>query len=718
MVFLHSDWWRPWNSLVSASDASLGGYGVSTSFWDPLEVADCGRRLERTRFRKAASTKAREHALTSAGVIRDELTEGWRRKEVEDEELLDASGWEVVDDFVEVPSKHLAKPLWEPKLWGKWDFEAGILELEGRALVKSLRRVALSIFGSDIRQLLLVDNLAVALSFDRFRSRSYPLLKQIRRFASYLLARNISTTVRWIPIRNSTIPMSPLGFSVRRVASSWLIRFLMSGARREPNLKPPLVRKRSTTSKASSLVPPKSEPKAKARKNVLEKRTQREDLFTPQPRVPVKFDLMDVDLWSPPRSQSVKRPRSPSVSSTSDVTSEGGQGSRGLKKRKTRRSRRMVDAVMENSDLSLLEKNAVGPRTHKMYEGELNEFKGRLRLGRCYHRRQAESGIPQQALLGWFPGQSGRSADCCLAPFPAEVWKTWSGESSPHMAGFEGVSQTYPQARAAWPIPWWFGQLWQCNYDRWEDSGWRCSSSCPSAAMQGHRSSSDFKSTVLFDHLKGSPGHGPFWWARKRDPIGQRQGEFDNSVSLDSPWLIPWVHTLFEYLKQNHPSSQLWDFDYNQLSTEFKKAATALGLELTPYQARHSGPSIDSGPQLPVPVGGFRKEDSGSPRAAYRGTKSQQGWRQQPRVCLRHSKATADFARKTLGLSCWGTKQVPCSQKAHSWPVCHGPFCWQRWSVFSLWEVRIYLKTVGYYPRSFARSHRPKGCTEVAERYP
>ena len=199
MVFLHSDWWRPWNSLVSASDASLGGYGVSTSFWDPREVADCGSRLERNPLsRKAASTKAREHALTSAGFIRDELTEGWRRKEVEDEELLDASGWEVVDDFVEVPSKHLAKPLWEPKLWGKWDFEAGILELEGRALVKSLRRVALSIFGSDIRQLLL-DNLAVALSFDRFRSRSYPLLKQIRRFASYLLARNISATVRWIP---------------------------------------------------------------------------------------------------------------------------------------------------------------------------------------------------------------------------------------------------------------------------------------------------------------------------------------------------------------------------------------------------------------------------------------------------------------------------------------------------------------------------------------
>ena len=120
---------------------------------------------------------------------------------------------------MEVPSKFLAKPLWEPKLWGRWEFKAGILELEGRALVKSLRRVALSVFGSDIRQLLLVDNLAVALSIDRFSSRSYPLLKQIRRFASYLLARNITATVRWIPpeLNNSDEPSRILA---RKVASS------------------------------------------------------------------------------------------------------------------------------------------------------------------------------------------------------------------------------------------------------------------------------------------------------------------------------------------------------------------------------------------------------------------------------------------------------------------------------------------------------------------
>ena len=34
MAFLsNDDWWQHWNPLVSASDASTSGYGVSTSVW-------------------------------------------------------------------------------------------------------------------------------------------------------------------------------------------------------------------------------------------------------------------------------------------------------------------------------------------------------------------------------------------------------------------------------------------------------------------------------------------------------------------------------------------------------------------------------------------------------------------------------------------------------------------------------------------------------------
>ena len=115
------------------------------------------------------------------------------------ETVLHRHGWELDTGFTEVPGHLLKADRWKPCLWGRWDHEAGILELEARALVKGLRRIALSTFGSHIRQLILCDNRSVVLAFDRSRARNYKLLLQIRRFAAYCLARNIMCTVRWVP---------------------------------------------------------------------------------------------------------------------------------------------------------------------------------------------------------------------------------------------------------------------------------------------------------------------------------------------------------------------------------------------------------------------------------------------------------------------------------------------------------------------------------------
>ena len=41
--------------------------------------------------------------------------------------------------------------------------------------------------------------MSVCLAFDRSRARNYAFLVQVRKFAAYLLARNISRTIRWIP---------------------------------------------------------------------------------------------------------------------------------------------------------------------------------------------------------------------------------------------------------------------------------------------------------------------------------------------------------------------------------------------------------------------------------------------------------------------------------------------------------------------------------------
>lgn len=180
MIFLQSDWARPWNDLVACSDSSTTGYGVSTAYWPRGTVGECGRILERTRFKRVGGCDARESALTSAGFVRDSVTGDWVAGDIPSSEYLDKSGWSLDQ----------------------------ILTLEARALVKSLKRIAMSIFGHDVRQLLLVDNMSVCLAFDRSRARNFPLLVQIRRFASYCLARNIQCSVRWVPseLNNSDSP--------------------------------------------------------------------------------------------------------------------------------------------------------------------------------------------------------------------------------------------------------------------------------------------------------------------------------------------------------------------------------------------------------------------------------------------------------------------------------------------------------------------------------
>ncbi|CAE7279311.1 unnamed protein product [Symbiodinium natans] len=199
MIFLHADWARPWNTYVTATDSSLEGFGVVSSHWQQHEVASAGRNLERARFRKLGSHSARASALTAAGFVHDEATDQWKAGWLDRPSYLEHTGWALAQEFKEIPGYLLQADRWTPRLWGKWQHSAGILELEARALVKGLKRIAMSTFGHDVRQLLLTDNMSVCLAFDRSRARSFSLLVQIRKFAAYCLARNIYCVVRWVP---------------------------------------------------------------------------------------------------------------------------------------------------------------------------------------------------------------------------------------------------------------------------------------------------------------------------------------------------------------------------------------------------------------------------------------------------------------------------------------------------------------------------------------
>lgn len=81
--------------------------------------------------------------------------------------------------------------------------------------------------------------------------------------------------------------------------------------------------------------------------------------------------------------------------------------------------------------------------------------------------------------------------------------------------------------------------------------------------------------------------------AIEEDKVPTKTGEYDHSVPLDSAYLRPWCPVLLEALKKQHPSTPLWDFGYGEFLACFKHASANLSLELSPYQTRHSGPSID-----------------------------------------------------------------------------------------------------------------------------
>ena len=53
-IFCFSQWWPPWSTEMFSTDASLYGYGLAASDWTRDDVAEAGRRSERSRYRLSA----------------------------------------------------------------------------------------------------------------------------------------------------------------------------------------------------------------------------------------------------------------------------------------------------------------------------------------------------------------------------------------------------------------------------------------------------------------------------------------------------------------------------------------------------------------------------------------------------------------------------------------------------------------------------------------
>lgn len=71
-----------------------------------------------------------------------------------------------------------------------------------------------------------------------------------------------------------------------------------------------------------------------------------------------------------------------------------------------------------------------------------------------------------------------------------------------------------------------------------------------------------------------------------------KTGTKDDSILLDSSWMT-FIHPLLEELARGKKMDKVWTFNYSEYLTVFREACDQLRLDVVPYQARHSGPSID-----------------------------------------------------------------------------------------------------------------------------
>ena len=547
MIFCQADWTRKWNKVVSASDASLEGYGVCTAEW-PLEIVkSVGRLQERERFRRAVGHSAREAALERARLGPSGIVDSHDANE---------AGWDIDEDFPEVPHEWLREERWDVKLKGKWKHAENIYELESLALLKSFSRLARGRYGKDSRQLLLVDHMAVALSFSRSRSKNRRVLQIIRKFSAWALGRNVACAVRWIPseLNAADKPSRSLSF------------------KKDPD---PL-----SPSKVESKPGQQGENFASLRGKQLKAGQLHHAMVTRESsRVSILDQLGEITEEKPRQK---KRGRSTSSSSTTDPGSpepaKGKQRVQTLARRQKRRLKKYLDKAF-NANIrgtSLLEDEAVTAQVQRYYKKEVKQLLDFVKRQNLAFKedKEIDAGIVKFMNRCFWLGEQAHKGEKLLAAFMHER----------------------PD----------FGRLGSRKLPRsWRAlKGWRRLSRRPWLLMAVYTMvalSSDARPAELLRSTTYSLVPPVLLataeWTLLLSPehLGQpgKTGEYDLSVALDSSYLKPWSPTVFALLKKQPANTPLWGFNYGDYVAEFQKACKTLNFDLSPYQMRHSGPSID-----------------------------------------------------------------------------------------------------------------------------
>ena len=369
-------------------------------------------------------------------------------------------------------------------------------------------------------------------------------------------------------------------------------------------LKPPLVpQSQNSGSKCRVLKPGKmnasqvTKTKMRALKaNPLEKRFKR---TIPLPKVVMLEDAhLDMNININKMAKT-----SGSVSSSSDSSSEpemSGTRKRRLAGRAKYRRKHYVDLLMEGKgpgDLSLLERRAVGSATEKMYLKELRSFLDSTKpaVFNPDNPEQVDQCLVQHMNQQFLDGHQAFRGDRLIASFLhhyPQFSRVGVKRIPRALRALRGWRKLCPgRSRVPYPLAIWTGLA-----SLMIGMGFSDMAIFTMIALSTYARPSELLKMKVFSLVRPVTGLTASWSVLIcPEELGEpsKTGEFDVSVLLDSPYLSSWISKVLPVFKEQDPTQNLWQFNYSQYLSVFKKCASQLGLEVTPYHARHSGPSID-----------------------------------------------------------------------------------------------------------------------------
>eukprot|EP00439_Symbiodinium_sp_Y106_P072996 s2660_g13.t1 len=492
-------------------------------------------------------------------------------------QALSEAGWAVDEAFPEIPNAGLRRELWTPTLHGRRRYPEGILELEARAVLKGVRRILMTRFGHDLRQLVLCDNLSIVLTIERFRSKNFVVLRVLRELAAYLFCRNVHLAIRWVP---SELNISDEGS--RLYDESGENKLLVDLLRDEW----PEADGHGALSFAGRLKPTKYEPQTHKDPSFVSQRSGSESLkrsrrLELESEPGLKRRLLEKKVGTarlptsdsavsqivPVKSQKLEDEGIESGSTSSEFGVERTAGrERGLRKRPRRGLRTFVDSRMgpRAGCHSLLEEAAVSTKVRATYSKRLKEL----------WDVEVDDALVKMFNHLFKEGEGSSTGDYILAAlidrFP-QFGKLGSRKIPRSMAGSARLEKVVPISLAACLPP------RDLVRHQLEDG----------ALLK-------LRKMGLVPPTKGVTGSWSVVTSLSETDDVSETGTKDDSVLVDSSWLwLQFAGPLFQALSRGRPMDRVWEFDYSQYLPVFHDCCSDLKLSLVPYQARHSGPSID-----------------------------------------------------------------------------------------------------------------------------